>query len=290
MKKYIIPVLAAFLLIGCEKTVKDEGKDINTEGYTLFGVDIEALDLGSGTPSTEVWAEGARIGVFGDEAGENAAFNIKRSDAGLSAASFYGELVKGSSISAYAPYEDGITLDGGALPCNLPSEQEYDSAKSAEQVLKQYCPRVFASLGEDGKLHFRYPMGLLKVVFNFDEPISITSMKLSSSKGISGRLGVLPSGEILAGAVARKDITLSFGSPTGSADNANEPVPFWFVLPPADYAAGELILEVSTLDESIRVQLSETEVKRVEGKEFSIASVEVSSTLPGFDITPGILE
>ena len=290
MKKYIIPVLAVILLAGCQKTVKDKGDDIDTSGYTMFGVDIEALDLGAGTRFDGVWAEGSRIGVFGNKSGDNAEFNLRRSDAGLSAASFYGELVKGDAISAYAPFEQGISLENGAIPFNLAPVQRYDAAASIDTLFAGYCTRLFASLGDDGKLHFRYPMGLLKVVFNFDEPITVTAMQLSSSTGISGRMGVLPSGEILTGAVTRRDITLSIAAPVSSADAEGHPVPFWFVIPPAAYEDGALILEATTAEEVIRVQLRGIEVKRVEGKEFSVASVEVNASLPGFETTPGILE
>lgn len=290
MKKYIIPVLAALLLAGCQKTVKDEGTDIDTGGYTLFNVDIEALDLGIGAPVQGVWADGARIGVFGNVAGSNAAFNLKHSDAGLSAASFYGELVVGNEITAYAPFEEGLTLDGGAIPCDLAYNQEYDAEASIEAGFVKYCPRSFAAL-EDGELHFRYPMGLLKVVFTFDEAVTVKSINLTATKGISGRMGVLPDGKILTSDVTRKSIALALpAAGVSSKDAQGGFTPFWFVIPPAAYAAGDLTLEITTTDEAIRVQLKELEVKRVEGKEFSVAAVEVNSSLPGFETTPGFLE
>ena len=293
MRKYIIPLLLAVSSVAaCQKTVKDEGKDINLEGYTMFNVDIEAVDLDGGAASQAVWADGASIGIFGSESGSNACFNIKRSDAGLSAASFYGELVKGSQIAAYAPYENGLSRENGAIPLDLAAVQPFESDASVASHFISLCPRIFASLGKDKALHFAYPLGLLNVSITFDEAIEVQGMKLSSnSKGLSGRMGVLPSGETATTSVSRSEISLDFGGTAVSSKDADGGfTSFLFVLPPAEYAAGELSLEITTAEELIRVQLPAIEVKRVEGKDFVIANTEVGSGLPGFETQPGILE
>lgn len=291
MKKTIKLILSAWCLAACGGTVPDAGSDIDTGGWTLFHVDIESLGLGSSVLEGQ-WEDGARIGVFGSEQGDNAEFFMKKADAGLQAATFYGTVVKGSPVVAYFPFESGLALEDGALPCDLAGIQAYcgPEASVAEHFLS-YTPRSFAVADGDGVLHFRYPMGLLEVLFTFESAVDVTAMTLSSAGGLSGRLLVHADGRVLPGPVSRTSVSLDFGGASVSTKAADGSYNgFVFVLPPASYGAGDLVLDVETTADPLHVVLPAVEVKRVEGTAFSASAVHVGAGLPGYGTTPGILE
>jgi hypothetical protein len=65
-----------------------------------------------------------------------------------------------------------------------------------------------------------------------------------------------------------------------------------FVLPPATYPEGELVLQIQEKDGDImEVQLEQVEVNRIDCSSFQISSVTVGlSDIPELDIKDGYLE
>jgi hypothetical protein len=65
-----------------------------------------------------------------------------------------------------------------------------------------------------------------------------------------------------------------------------------FILPPATYAEGELVLQIQEKDGDImEVQLEQVDVNRIDCSSFQISSVTVRlSDIPELDIKDGYLE
>lgn len=286
MKKYIIPIVLC-CLGACATELPDTGADIDTAGYTLFSVDIENLSLG-GSSIPGSWNAGDCIGVFGSDAGGNVPYYLKRQPDGLQAAAFYGGLVKGR-VLAYAPFDGTVSTE--SVSCQLEHVQQFQAGADKAGWFLQYNPRTFASLGEDGVLHFGYPMGLLCVRFEFVEPLSVQAISLKGKKGISGWMDVDWDAVVRPSALSHKEITLDLGGETVATRSGSAVTEFLFALPPAVYAAGELSVEVSALEEEMSLELREVEIKRVTAAEFPVTNVTVkSSDLPGYDKEEGYLE
>lgn len=286
MKKYIIPIVLC-CLCACNKVTPDTGDDIDKSGHTLFSVDIENLSLGQ-VKVPGKWESGDQIGVFGSESGSNLPYYLKRGGEGLQAAAFYGGLVKGK-VLAYAPYDQ--TASSPAVLCNLERVQQYEPDVDKTTWFLRYNPRTFAALGEDGVLHFTYPMGLLSVRFEFKEVIEIQEIILSSTQGISGTLEADWSGTVQPSALSHKDIALDLGGEIIPSKVGGTFSEFLFVLPPAVYADEALTLNVLTTGEEMVLPMRQLEIKRVESSDFPVCSVVVtSSDLPGYEKEDGYLE
>lgn len=287
MKKIIQHIILCCICCACTTVLPDTGEDIDRSGHTRFNVDIENLSL-AGTSIPGRWEDGDRIGVYGSEAGQNVPYYLKRGGEGLQAAAFYGSVVRGDIIS-YAPYDKGIT--SAIVPCELQRIQEFQPEAGKADWFLKYNPRTFAAMGEDGILHFHYPMGLLSVAFKFDEPVSVKEITLKSTKGISGLLDIDKSGYVQPSAITGKEISLDLGGKLVPSKSGSSFTEFLFVLPPAVYAAGELSLSVVTPEENMLLMLPELEVKRVENADFPVLSIVVTSkNLPGFEKEDGYLE
>ena len=286
MKKYIIPIVLC-CLCACTTELPDTGADIDTAGHTLFSVDIENLSLG-GSSIPGSWNAGDRRGVFGSESGQNVPYYLKRQQDGLQAASFYGGLVKGK-VLAYAPFDETVSAE--SVPCQLEHVQQFQAKANKAEWFLRYNPRTFAALGEDGVLHFGYPMGLLSIRFEFVEPLSVQAISLKGKNGISGWMEVDWNAAVRPTAISHKEITLDLGGETVPTRSGSAVTEFLFALPPAVYAAGDLSISVSALEEELSLDLRELEVKRVEGTDFPVTNVTVkSSDLPGYDKEEGYLE
>lgn len=286
MKKYIIPIVLC-CLCACNKEIPDNGADIDKSGHTLFSVDIENLSLGQVNIPGK-WEGGDQIGVFGSESGSNVPYYLKRGGEGLQAAAFYGELVRGN-VLAYAPYDKAATSP--AVLCSLERLQQYQPDVDKTEWFIRYNPRTFAVPGEDGVLHFTYPMGLMSVKFEFKDLIEIKEIYLSSTEGISGYLEADWNGNIRPSALSHKEIVLDLGGETVPSKVEDTLSEFLFVLPPAVYGEDELTLNVVTTVEEMIIHLQQLEIKRIENVYFPVCSIVVtSSDLPGYQKEDGYLE
>jgi hypothetical protein len=286
MKKFIIPI-AVCCLCACVNLTPDTGEDIDHSGHTYFGVDIENLSIGD-VPVPGSWNAGDRIGVFGSDSGNNVPYYLKSGGEGLQAAAFYGGLVKGD-VLAYAPYDEAAS--SASILCQLERVQAYQKGIGKADYFLKYNPRTFAVEGEDGVLHFKYPMGLLCVTFEFVDPITIQALSLKGKVGISGTLEATWDGDVRPSALSHKEISIDLGGNTVSSKEGGKFNEFLFVLPPAVYAQGDLTLEVVTTEEDMILALQELEIKRVDKSSFPVTSIEVkSSDLPGYEKEEGYLE
>ena len=99
---FIFILTMAAVIAGCTVYKDKEYEPIDDNGCTIVEADIESLLIGD---DSRVWPDGAAIGVYGSELGENEMYTIKDAGVGLNSASFYGPVVKGN-VSAYYPYSD----------------------------------------------------------------------------------------------------------------------------------------------------------------------------------------
>lgn len=290
MKKIIILLSCLAVFFACE--VKDNGADINLSGYTRFRVDMEEISMHGEFPDQKIWQEGDMIGVFGSEQGTNVGFFLKEASEGETVAEFYGPLVKGTQITAYFPYGRSVAMEAGGLPCELASEQNFDKGQSAQSQFLTYSTRAFAVLDNDDVLHFAYPFGVLEVEVALDEMIVMTGAKLRGRNPISGKfivdagVGVSPTG------LSYKDISLNFNGMEVPSREGDECAVLRFVVPPAFYSDGDLVLQIQENDGNMmEVQLGQVEVQRIDCSSFEVASVTVGlSDIPELDIKDGYLE
>ncbi len=286
MKNLYIMVTLAIVAASCQRIIVDEGNDISTDGYTVFTVDIEEVELCEGEQYGNRWQDGTRIGVFGSAT--NVPYYLKRDDAGKVQALFYGSIVKGEEILACCPRLEGMELENGFMPCELPSVQPH--LQGALESFMNVSRYSFARL-EDGFLHFRYPFGILELQFHFDDAIDIQGLELMSDKAVSGRMFIDGSGIVHPSGIGNEYIRLDFADRQVSTVSEGKYTSFFFVLPPALYEKGELRIRVSATSETFEVKLGQIEVPRVKMNNLSVANVIVeTSQLPGFDKETGVLE
>ena len=290
-KMHIMLMLPFFTaaLCGCSGNTSTPREEIDLSGYTLFSANVESISFTDGSALDQNWKDGDRIGVFGSEAGNNAEYYLRKSSAGQSEATFYGELVKGS-IVAYKPFAEGVSLIAGKIPVEIGKNQTYIQGSSFSDVLSGACERLTASLDNE-KLHFLYPAGILAIRFVFDETTDIDALKLTCKSGISGSMLVGEDGVAEPAADASGEINLSFGGASISTKYGDVYTAFPFILPPGQYPSGSLTLTILSGSLESRLSLPAVTVPRADGQNFDVADVAISGmTVPGFDIIDGYLE
>ena len=290
MRKTIFLTACLAALFSCE--VKDTGADIDLSGYTRFDVDLEAVSMPGASPEQRVWKEGDMIGVFGSEQGDNVGFYLKDASEGKIVAEFYGPLVKGDCLIAYFPYDRSVEKTTEGLSCELASVQVYNSENSALQQFLSYSNRAFAVLDDNDEFHFAYPFGMLEVVIALDEAIMISGATLVGQRPLSGKFMVDESLNINQTDVSYGKIDLDFAGGEILSKQDEEYAVLRFVLPPASYSAGELLLEIDVKDgDDMEVNLGDVDVRRIDCSSFSVSTITVGvSDIPELDIKDGYLE
>ena len=290
MKQTIILMACLTTFLSCE--VKDNGTDIDLSGYTRFNVDMEAISMSGDLTEQRAWNEGDMIGVFGSDQGDNVGFYLKEDSQGKTVADFYGPVVKGADIIAYFPYSRTVEKEAEGLPCELASQQILDTDQSSLEHFLAYSTRAFASLDDNKEFHFAYPLGMLEVVIGLDETIVMTGASLTGSLPISGRFLVNAGLSVSATDLASEYISLDFNGQEIYSKVGDEYAVLRFVIPPALYSAGDLILKLQEKNgEVMEVQLGHVTVERVDCSSFSVSSITVGvSDIPELDINDGYLE
>lgn len=280
---------AMLCALSCTKPF-DPSKDINLEGYTMVEAATEEIMVLQDVPYADVWSQGDCIGVFGDQSGDNVCYTLRRADDQRGSGRFYGPLVKGV-LTAYYPYNSNSVMTDGYLPFELESLQSFNPDASAREAFLGCSNITVASLENDGKMHFRYPLGIIAFRFLFDEAINVKAMTLNSDQALAGRLYTDSKCNVRGGALSAKSVSLDFDGASVPTREGQYCRPFYFVVPPAYYPAKALSLEIVTDTEVMNILLKGVDVPRVNGADFEVTTVEVNaSDLPGFEIDNGILE
>lgn len=281
MKKYryIFILVAAAVFAGCTVTKDKEYGPVDESGYTLIQADIESLLFGG---DQRVWPEGAAIGVYGSEMGENEPFVIKYADEGLSKAGFYGPMVKGT-IAAYFPYSESYIGDASAMPYTLQSEQEYKADPVA--MFLDYTQMAFASM-TDGKLKFTYPNGLLNVTVDSQSAVTVKKVVITSeSSKLSGMAVFLADGGVSMTESSQDYVQLdcSEGVPAKAADGSLNG--FYMVVPPGTYDDLQLSIYLEGADAPFACKVPEIKVEKISSSDFRMVTVGFRPTggAAGFD-------
>lgn len=271
-------LFAMILAAGCTVYKDKEYEPIDDNGCTIVEADIESLLIGD---DSRVWPDGAAIGVYGSELGENEMYTIKDAGVGLNSASFYGPVVKGN-VSAYYPYSDSYIASYESMPVMLSADQEFDKDASALDQYMKYTPRAYGYQA-DSKIKFVYPNGLLKVLVDFQETLLVENITVSSDSLKLAGLGVFKSDaglEMAANASGSVTLDCGEGVLSKSEGAAQE---FYLVILPGVYDDLTLTIGIAN-EEPFICTLQSMTIERIDDSELRMASVKVKSYGPaGFD-------
>jgi len=278
MKKclYIILLVCS---IACTKYETRPLDPIATEGVTVISSDIESILLGD---DERVWPEGSYVGVFGSTSGSNEKYVLKRADAGLKNADFYGPNVKGTSISAYFPYDASYAGSAESMPVSLSSLQEYVAGNDAVGQFLKYSPAAFAFLS-NGKMAFKYPFGALRVRIELEETLTINELTLECAEGKLAGLGQLePKTGLVMSTTSSTSVALDC---KGTLSRSGEKITdFYLVTVPGTYSELTLSINVEGEEFPIACILKDIEIPRISAANFRLASVIVKTgSLSGFE-------
>ena len=269
MKKYryIFILIAAAVFAGCTVTKDKEYGPVDESGYTLVQADIESLLFGS---DQRVWPEGAAIGVYGSEMGENEPFVIKTAGEELKTAGFYGPMVKGTLL-AYFPYSESYIGDASAMPYTLPSEQEYQT--DPVSMFMNYTQMAFASM-TDGRLKFAYPNGLLNITVESQSAVSVKKVVITSESSKLSGMGVfLADGSVRMTENSQDYIQLDCGEGVSAKAADGSLNGFYMVVPPGTYDDLLLSIYLEGADAPFACKIPEIEIEKISATDFCMVTV-----------------
>ena len=269
-------LILAVTLAGCTKKIPADKPEINREGSTILNARIETLLLDN-EPARH-WNEGDAIGVFGSDKGYNEKYLLRRADASLSSALFYGPLVVGETVSAYYPYSASFSGSAELFHTELASVQDYDDEAGAVEQFLRYCPRAFAF--REGELFpFRYPFGLVEVKVALDETITVGALSFRSTAMPLSGIAVVRSSEVSMSPTSSNTVRLLCGEGVSSRTESGAVRPFYMVLPAGEYQ--DLSLTVEVVGETpILCVIDALSVPRIDAAHFALASVKLQSGGP----------
>ena len=247
--------LSLLVIAGCNK---EEGTLINSAGTTFQALTENSMTrtvLGDGDsevlPHTVYWAPGDAIGITASTAfGEY----VYRGTENVEVADFEGDPIDGDQFYAIFPYSSTASLRGSVLSLELPAVQRFAPLSFGPSDF----PMVARS--DSRTLEFKNLCGLLKIDLLGEVVIrSITftaagadgtPVKVAGAAEVDMEYGTAP--ELVMAPDAGTSVTLDCGE--GVALSAEEPTPFYIVLPPGTYA--EFTVIVMSADGEVMTKVS----------------------------------
>ena len=247
--------LSLLVITGCNK---EEGTLINSAGTTFQALTENSMTrtvLGDGDsevlPHTVYWAPGDAIGITASTAfGEY----VYRGTENVEVADFEGEPIDGDRFYAIFPYSSTASLRGSVLSLELPAVQRFAPLSFGPSDF----PMVARS--DSRTLEFKNLCGLLKIDLLGEAVISSitfaaagadgTPVKVAGAAEVDMEYGTAP--ELVMAPDAETSVTLDCGE--GVALSADEPTPFYIVLPPGTYA--EFTVIVMSADGEVMTKVS----------------------------------
>lgn len=265
---------AVIILAACVKRVPEELAPLSLEGRTTVEAKIESLLLGE---DSRVWPEGSAIGLCGSVNGANEKYLLRKADANLSEALFYGPEVKGE-VCAYYPWNPSYTGSWGRMTAALDNRQVFARANGPKEQFLVYSPIAYG-FEKDGKLLFGYPFGVLSIKVALEEDLSLEEITLSSESLPFAGTGVVTPEGVQFETGASHELKLVFDEPVPIRDNSGNPVPFYVVMPPFEYE--DLVIAFSFSGEHPFVcSAGGVSVPRVDAENFSLLSMVIGSDGP----------
>ena len=274
MKKYLLYIPAFIALCSCVRKVPEELAPLSLDGRTTVEAKIESLLLGE---DSRVWPEGSAIGLFASVSGSNEKYLLRKADATLSEAVFYGPKVQGD-ISACYPWSSSYTGGWGRMTAALDNHQVYNAANGPKEQFLSYSPMAFA-FEQDGKLSFEYPFGVLAIRVALEEELYLEGISLRSESLPLAGTGIVSEDGIEYGTGASHVLELVFDQPVSICDNTGDPVPFYLVMPPFEYPDVEIVFSF-TSEEPFACSVGQVKVPRIAAESFSLLSMVISSDGP----------
>lgn len=284
--KFIFILIVTSVITGCTLTKDKEFAPIDENGYTLVYTDFKALKF---SEDQLLWPEGAAIGVFGTEMGNNEAYVIKNAYVEHSQASFYGPLVKGQ-IAAYYPYDSSYIGDADAMPMNLEADQAYDADLKAMYL--KYNPTAFAHLS-DGKMDFYYPTGLLCLQLGFPEAETVKNLRLDSqTTGLSGLGVVSGDGTVQMTESASRYVTLDCGEGLVTMGEGEVLTSFPVVLLPGTYDDLQVSVYLEGSEQPFVCKLPEVVIEKIDASanQMQLTTITVTLSQNGEEGPDGFVE
>ena len=247
--------LSLLVITGCNK---EEGTLINSAGTTFQALTENSMTrtvLGDGDsevlPHTVYWAPGDAIGITASTAfGEY----VYRGTENVEVADFEGDPIDGDRFYAIFPYSGTASLRGSVLSLELPAVQRFAPLSFGPSDF----PMVARS--DSRTLEFKNLCGLLKIDLLGEAVISSitftaagadgTPVKVAGAAEVDMEYGTAP--ELVMAPDAETSVTLDCGE--GVALSADEPTPFYIVLPPGTYA--EFTVIVMSADGEVMTKVS----------------------------------
>lgn len=261
-------------LTACVRKVPEELAPIPLDGRTTVEARIESLLLGE---DTRVWPEGAAIGVCGSLSGSNEKYLLRKADASLSEAVFYGPEVKGEVCACY-PWDPSYTGSWGRMTVALDNRQVFIPANGPKEQFLAYSPVAFG-FESGGKLSFGYPFGVLAIKVALEEDLSVEGITLRSEALPFAGTGVVSAEGLQFGTGASHELELLFEQPVPIRDHSGKPVPFYMVMPPYEYPDLEIAVQF-TGEQPFVCHAAGITVPRIAAESFSLLSVVINSDGP----------
>lgn len=274
MKKYLLSILGIFALAACVKRVPEELPPLPLDGRTTVEAKIESLLLGG---DSRVWPEGAAIGICGSLSGTNAKYLLRKADASLSDAVFYGPQVEGK-VAAYYPWSPSYSGAWGRMTAVLDNRQAYIPDNGPVDQFLTYSPLAFG-FEKEGKLYFGYPFGMLSIKVALEEDLLLEGITLGSESLPFAGTGMVTEEGMQFGAGASHVLDLVFDEPVPVKDDAGNLMPFYVVMPPFDYPDLTIVFHF-TGEPPFVCNVGEIAVPRVDATSFSMLSMIIHSEGP----------
>ncbi len=274
MKKYLLSILGIFALAACVKRVPEELPPLPLDGRTTVEAKIESLLLGG---DSRVWPEGAAIGICGSLSGTNAKYLLRKADASLSDAVFYGPQVEGK-VAAYYPWSPSYSGAWGRMTAVLDNRQAYIPDNGPVDQFLTYSPLAFG-FEKEGKLYFGYPFGMLSIKVALEEDLLLEGITLGSESLPFAGTGMVTEEGMQFGTGASHVLSLVFEEPVPVKDDAGSLMPFYVVMPPFDYPDLTIVFHF-TGEPPFVCNVGEIAVPRVDATSFSLLSMVIGSDGP----------
>lgn len=267
---YILACLC-FMMVSCQEQSLE---DVSQKGRTVIDCDIESLLLEGS--SERLWPEGAMIGVYGSEKGNNTPFYLKNADANLKRGEFYGQEVCGDKISAYYPYNPTYSASVDAYSVLLSPMQEY-IAEDPVSIFQNHCPKAFAFMTNES-LRFEYPFGMLCFRVELEETVIVNKVVVKAEQALAGS-GKVYSDGLKMDAGANLSATLDCKN-VQSRDAEGNFVDFYMVINPGLYQGLKIEFYVDGETTPLLCTVNQVEVPRIGAESFTLLSVIVKNSGP----------
>lgn len=260
--------------MACSKGVREELPPLDLEGRTTVEAKIESLLLGD---DSRVWPEGAAIGISASVSGTNEKYLLRKADASLSEAVFYGPKVVGKVAAAY-PWDPSYTGAWGRMTAALDNLQTYVPSNGPKEQFLLYSPMAYG-FETGGKLSFSYPFGVLSIQVALEEELLLEGITLSSEALPFAGTGIVSEEGLRFGEGASHELELFIEKPVAIRDGSGKPVPFYIVMPPFEYPDLEITFRF-TGEEPFVCSAAGISVPRIDAGTFSLLSMVISSDGP----------